>query len=281
MTIFIRDLPRMTVPRRAAGTGGLLALLALGLAACASPSGPTAMAQGTDELKASPETLERLAAAADEAGDNAGAARLYRRALAAGGEPLAAHLGLGHALLETGALDEAEKEFNAAAALGPTRVEARLGRARIALMRGSPSTALAILAEVPADGQSADLLDLRAVAFDLLGRHKDAQAAYAAALGKAPNDRRIRNNYGLSLILTRDYAEAVGVLRPFADDPAATARNRQNLALALGLSGDMEGARAVAQQDLDPSAVENNLAFYERLGAVGGARPAQAGSGSP
>jgi tetratricopeptide (TPR) repeat protein len=106
------------------------------------------------------------------------------------------------------------------------------------------------------------------VALDNLGRHEDAQLYYQRGLAIAPDDRTMRNNYGLSLALAGDYAQAVAVLRPLVDEPGATARNRQNLALALALSGNRAEAAKVARVDLDTASVNNNLRFYEALRAT-------------
>jgi Flp pilus assembly protein TadD len=111
-----------------------------------------------------------------------------------------------------------------------------------------------------------------------LGQHAEAQKTYLTALQRAPDSRRIRSNYGLSLVLTRDYPQAVQILQPFANDPTASSRNRQNLALALGLNGDTDAARAVAGQDLDTASVDENLEFYRTLR---GSRQVSSSSSSP
>ena len=54
----------------------------------------------------------------------------------------------------------------------------------------------------------------------------------------------LRNNLGLSLALSGQHAEAIEMLRAVVDEPGAKARNRQNLALAYGLAGDLDGRRA-------------------------------------
>jgi len=78
-----------------------------------------------------------------------------------------------------------------------------------------------------------------------------------------------------------------------AGSPNATARTRQNLALAYGLSGDNEKAAAVGRTDLDEASVKSNLAYYTmlrglsdhaRAAAIIGARsvgPSPNASGAP
>src|ERR671918_3065754 len=48
----------------------------------------------------------------------------------------------------------------------------------------------------------------------------------------------------------------------------AKARNRQNLALAYGLAGDLTAAERISQLDLDEESVENNLSYFAALAAV-------------
>ncbi len=102
------------------------------------------------------------------------------------------------------------------------------------------------------------------MALDLLERHQEAQQAYAAALAETPADKVLRNNYGLSLVLSGDYGKAVDTLTRLAEEPGATPRNRQNLALALGMQGKTGDAETVARQDLDDRAVKSNLTFYDQ-----------------
>jgi Flp pilus assembly protein TadD len=47
--------------------------------------------------------------------------------------------------------------------------------------------------------------------------------------------------------------------------PTGTPRQRQTLALIYGLAGDRASAEKMARRDLEPDAVQHNLAYYERL----------------
>ena len=78
----------------------------------------------------------------------------------------------------------------------------------------------------------------------------------------------LRNNLGLSLALSGQYAEAIELLRAIVDEPGAKARNRQNLALAYGLAGDLTAAERISRLDLDEEAVQNNLSYFAALAAV-------------
>ncbi len=92
------------------------------------------------------------------------------------------------------------------------------------------------------------------VAFDRLERHDDAQEVYREALMREPNRVSTLSNYGLSLALTEQLAEAEIQLRKAASLPEANAKVRQNLALVLGLQGKFDEMIAV-----DPTAPQRTI----------------------
>jgi cell division septation protein DedD len=67
----------------------------------------------------------------------------------------------------------------------------------------------------------------------LQGRHTEAQAAYRRALAAAPGMSEAAVNLGLSLALSGDGTQAVGMLRPLATAPEASPLQRADLALAV------------------------------------------------
>ncbi len=103
------------------------------------------------------------------------------------------------------------------------------------------------------------------VALDQTGDHDAAQQAYKDGLEIAPDHSGLQNNLAFSMLLSGDLADAVARFEQIARQPQATARSRQNLALAYGLAGDSARAAAVAGQDLGGAEVKNNLAAYARL----------------
>lgn len=240
---------------------GLLCLAGLG--GCQSTgSGPTRNAHALTE----PKELLKIADAARRDGDFSGAASLYQRAIDAGADPYTAHLGLADSLAGLGQYDKAIAECRQAAALDKTKADPEVGIGRIALAQHRAAEALsAFEAALALNPGLPAAWNGKGVALDLLGRHGDAQLAYRTGLGSAPDDRVLRNNYGLSLALSGHYQQAVEVLSALAQEQGASSRNRQNLALALGLQGDKRDARAVAKTDLDEAEVESNLRFYDEV----------------
>jgi Flp pilus assembly protein TadD len=55
------------------------------------------------------------------------------------------------------------------------------------------------------------------------------------------------------------------VLQPLAISPAASAQERQTLALIYGLNGNTAEAARLGRVDLDDASVEHNLAYYQSL----------------
>jgi Flp pilus assembly protein TadD len=245
-------------------TGAPVAVvLSLLLAACQGAGPPDARAPGQ-----SAEVLMRVADDAAANGDFGTAAGLYRRAAEASPEdphPLAK---LGATLLQLHAYTEAAATYRAALKLTPNPIEGELHRGLgvVLVALDQPESALveldAAVAKVP---QDARLYNALGVAHDLLGRHDLAQQDYRNGLRLAPSNAGLRNNYALSLALSRDYPGAVAELSELANGSDASPRHRLNLALIYGLAGDDKKAAALARTTLDEAAVANNLAYYAML----------------
>ncbi len=212
------------------------------------------------------DAVMRIADASRANGDLSNAINLYRHAATIEPsriEPLDA---LGGTLLDMGKVDEAILNYNAALKVNPHDGTALRGLARSYLKTGRPDLAGDPLAlayvDTPGDPK---LLLLIGVADDFIGQHAAAQARYREGMQIAPGDRSLALDLALSLALSEKFDEAIAILRPIAQAPGATPQQRQTLALIFGLKGDQKAARDVARVDLDPAAVDHNLAFYESL----------------
>jgi len=106
------------------------------------------------------------------------------------------------------------------------------------------------------------------VALDLQGRHEAAQAEYAKLLRIQPGNRSASVNQALSLSLSGQADRSVALLRGPATRPDATPRMRQDLAVALTLSGNTREATQVLLTDLSPSDAAAALAGYQALDAA-------------
>jgi Flp pilus assembly protein TadD len=254
---------------------GIAACALLALSACAPNSVRTPLESPvTAEAEAEGEqgrygTLLRMASSTRENGDPAAAIQLYRQAITAEQERPEAYVLMGEALIELEAYQEAVRTFeeairkdanSAAAHRGYGRAMVALHRPEVAIGHYETATRLA-----PRDIQAWNGLG---VAYDLAGEHAMAEATYRRGLEIAPDSMLLRNNLGLSLALDGRHDESIALLSSVMEEPGARARNRQNLALAYGLKGDLAAAERIGRIDLGNDEVENNLAYYASIRAV-------------
>ena len=124
----------------------------------------------------------------------------------------------------------------------------------------------------------------RGLAYDLLGRHAEAQADYRLALTGRDRDEA-RRRLALSLAVTGKKDEAITTLGPLmARGDAGAARCR---AMILAVSGDTEGAKRTLDAAM-PGAAAQMGPFFRRLPALSSAQKVAAvnlgifpGSGQP
>lgn len=219
-----------------------------------------------------PGTLLRLGDAARQSGDCAAAIRFYRLVKDRDDNhpaSAAARIGAADCELALGSLPDAARDYRLAAKLSPKDPTPLIGLGRTALVEHKPAEAASYLDQAIKKGADAAFVwNDRGVAADQLRQHKEAQTAYREGLAKFPDDPALRNNLALSLAMTGDFTEAENLLRPLVEEPGATARTRENLALVLGLEGKLAEARQVAQADLDGAALDNNNRFYQYARAL-------------
>ncbi len=199
-------------------------------------------------------------------GDYTAAAAFYRRAHDAAPKEVGPLLGLGESLVEAGASREAAEAFRLALVIDDKNGRALRGLGNALIAQDQSDLAISQFEKAIA----VDPKDYRAysglgVAYDSMAEHAKAQEYYYAGLEIAPNDPSLRNNLGLSLAFAGYYKGAIEILRPLALRRGATARDRQNLALAYGLAGDVENAKKFARMDMDSREVERNLSYYAQL----------------
>ena len=94
------------------------------------------------------------------------------------------------------------------------------------------------------------------VAYDLLGSRDKAQDAYSRAVDLAPEDFSAVNNLAHLYLEKGDAAEAVRLLTPLAQNPAAPTTVRQNLAAATKAAQVKETASGEVYADLGASPTE-------------------------
>jgi Flp pilus assembly protein TadD len=93
----------------------------------------------------------------------------------------------------------------------------------------------------------------------------DAHAAYLQALALSPDNPAVLSNLALWCATHHDAAQAETLLRRAIAQPTATARERQNLALVLGMEGKLADAEHIMRDDLPPDIANNNLGYLKAL----------------
>ncbi len=175
----------------------------------------------------------------------------------------------GAALAQLNQPDAAMEAYRRALAVAPATTAALLGLGRLQLSRGSAVEAehsfTKLLVDKPDDRTALNNLG---VALDLQGRHAAAQDVYAKLLRMDPNNRAAAINQALSLSLSGQADRSVAMLRGPASRADATPRVRQDLAVALMLSGNKREAEKLLLNDLTPSDAAAALAGYQALDAA-------------
>ena len=163
------------------------------------------------------------------------------RVLATSPRDFMALIGAGRAAVALGDTQSAVGFFGRAEEISPRSPLPLAGMGAAMAVDGDASGALSYFGRAQALGASVVVIGAdRGLAYDLLGRHSEAQADYRSAmLGNDADEARRR--LALSQAITGDKAGALQTLAPLtARADAGAARSR---AFVLALSGDLEGAR--------------------------------------
>lgn len=244
----------------------LTVTLLLILASCGerSPAG-TALLEPPAPALASWKPTLHLADTALSGGAPAIALQVSDQLLAKDPRDTGALVRRGDALTALGRGSEAVVNYTMAIEVEPKNGRALVGLGRVRLSQ-DPAVAETLFARMTTlDPKDAVALSDLGVARDMQGHHAAAQEAYRLALGVAPASVAVQVNLGLSMALSGDAAGAVRLLQPLAAAPDAAPRIRQDLALALTLSGHRNEATAVIGQDLPPDQLRSALDGFEAL----------------
>ena len=184
------------------------------------------------------------------------------RVLARTPKDFLALIGAGKAALALGDTQAAVGFFGRADEVFPTSPLPQAGIGAAMVENGDAHGALRHFARAQQLGANGAMMGAsRGLAYDLIGRHSDAQADYRAALYGSDADEA-RRRLALSLAITGDKAAAIEMLGPLvARGDSAAARCR---ALVLALSGDMEGARRSLDAAMPGSSVRM-APFFAKL----------------
>ena len=210
----------------------------------------------------STESMIRIAHKARNSGNTEAAINFYNKALSMDSGNAAAYLGLAETYIDMNLLDASEEYIKKAEANGASTEKTSYLKGKIYLLRGNGTAAEK---EFLKCSSSVDALNALGAIYDGRGEHKKAQALYKQVIAKSPNFIDAYNNIGLSFMEEGNYKSAIFYLENACSLPEANAAYRSNLALVYGLSGQMNKARAVYQQDYDGHDLENKIAYLEEL----------------
>ncbi len=104
-------------------------------------------------------------------------------------------------------------------------------------------------------------------AYDQQGLYQKAREQYQKVLAADPQNLTVMNNLAMSYALEGNLKQAEAELRAADALPRSKSepRIRQNLALVVGLEGRFDEATKLAQQDLPPEQVQQNMAYLKKM----------------
>ncbi len=261
---------------------------ALLLSACSpaaqQSTGTRPVTQMDDELA----SLMRVAGMTRQSGEYGTAIALYRRAHEMSPNNPLPLVELARMLGDIGKHAEAALVWQDALQVAANDPAVQAGYGLTLARLGQADLAQPYLRKSVAAAPTSSAYNTLGVVLDQIGDAAGAQAAYRAGLKLAPNDISLANNLGLSLALSGQLDESLKTLERVVVRPDATARHRQNLALAYGLAGQDELSAQFGGIDSDPAEAQRNVMRYAsiaalpdhatRVSAVGAMRGAQAGT---
>jgi len=164
----------------------------------------------------------------------------YVRTLASDPKDFGALIGAGKSALELGDNQAAAGFFARADEVNPRSPMPQAGMGAVSVATGEPKAALPYFTRAQQLGAPVAMWGVdRGLAYDLLGRQREAQADYRAALA-GPDSEEARRRLALSLAISGNKVEALEALAPLAAKrDASTNRVR---AFVLALTGDSNGA---------------------------------------
>jgi Flp pilus assembly protein TadD len=109
------------------------------------------------------------------------------------------------------------------------------------------------------------ILSAQGAVLDQLGRFEEARQYYSSALKIRPDEPAVLSNLALSYVLSKDLPKAEETLRRANGRAGNDPRVRANLALVVGLRGNMAEAEKIAKADLPPEEAAANVAQLKML----------------
>ena len=109
------------------------------------------------------------------------------------------------------------------------------------------------------------ILSAQGATLDQLGRFEEARQYYSSALKIRPDEPAVLSNLALSYVLSKDLPTAEETLRRANGRAGNDPRVRANLALVVGLRGNVVEAEKIAKADLPPEEGAANVAQLKQM----------------
>jgi Flp pilus assembly protein TadD len=231
-------------------------------------SKPVVSAESTtqSEEALSVEQLIRIGDKAWAKNDASTAIRLYATAAKANPKDPEPLLRIATVLRKTGRTNDAVGVYERIFTFDPYNIDAYHGLGYTNLQQEKPLQATkAFAAALTIDSNNALSLGGMAIAYDKAGDHNKAQEYYKQAIKADPENLNFKSNFALSLALTGETEKAIAILKVVTEDPRATSKHRQTLALAYGMAGQSKEAMKYSRMDLSEKDARNNALYFEAL----------------
>ncbi|MDR2267971.1 MAG: tetratricopeptide repeat protein [Holosporaceae bacterium] len=206
-------------------------------------------------------SLLRVASKARKAGNVEAAVSLYQKAINKNRGDSRGYIGLAECYIDKNVLDAALEYVKKAEKLNCSPKSAAYLRGKIFLLVGDQAAAEKEFLKY----ETPDSLNALGAIYDSREEHTKAQNLYRRVIAMSPDYIDAYNNMGLSLMLCKRYETAIFYLKGACALPEADVTYRSNLALAYGLSGDIQKAKEVYAQDFEGQELESRVAYIEDL----------------
>ena len=181
-------------------------------------------------------------------------------------EDAEAALNYGKALRATGQRSQAVAVLERATLAHPDDKVLLAGYGRALADNGNFQQAFEVLGRAHSpDNPDWRILSVQGTVLDQLGRGEEARQYYASALRIVPDEPSVLSNLALSYVLSKDLAKAEETLRRANGRADADPRIRLNLALVVGLRGNMAEAESLAKEGRSPEEAAANVAYLRRM----------------